>query len=221
MTTPTDAQQIYRTRFSEVQGYRLEVWKVLIASFFQRYVQPGDAVLDLGCGYGEFINNIRCGTKYAMDLNPDSRKLLNPGIRLLEQDCAEQWDVPDATLDVVFTSNFFEHLPDKPGLSRTLQQAHRCLRQQGRLIAMGPNIKYTREAYWDFWDHHVPLTELSLCEALRTHGFRIDGCIPQFLPYKMVNVRQYPLGFVRAYLAMPILWRFFGKQFLVMASKND
>jgi len=220
MTSPSDAQEIYRLRFGDTQRYRQAVWKILTAEYFPKYVHREDVVLDLGCGYGEFINNVRCAAKYAMDLNPDSKRFLLPEVRLLEQDCAQRWGIPDATLDVVFTSNFFEHLPAKPELDRTLQEAHRCLRPHGRLIAMGPNIKYTRGAYWDFWDHHVPLTELSLCEALRTHGFRIDVCHPQFLPYTLVNTREYPLIFVRAYLALPILWRLFGKQFLVIATKS-
>jgi hypothetical protein len=30
---------------------------------------------------------------------------------------------------------------------------------EGEIILIGPNIKYTGEAYWDFWDHLLPLTE--------------------------------------------------------------
>jgi hypothetical protein len=31
--------------------------------------------------------------------------------------------------------------------------------------------------------------------------------------------REYPVFAVRAYLSMPFVWRFFGKQFLVVAQK--
>ena len=77
-----------------------------------------------------------------MDLNPSTKQYLDNSVTLLEQDCSTRWNLPDQDLDVVFTSNFFEHLPDKESLNRTLHQAHRCLRDGGRLIAMGPNIKY-------------------------------------------------------------------------------
>jgi hypothetical protein len=38
--------------------------------------------LDLGCGYGEFVNNIRCGMKFAMDMNPGARAHLRAGVCL-------------------------------------------------------------------------------------------------------------------------------------------
>ena len=34
------------------------------------------------------------------------------------------------------------------------------------MIALGPNIKYLPGSYWDFWDHFLCLTEMSLGEAL-------------------------------------------------------
>jgi hypothetical protein len=81
---------------------------------------------------------------------------------------------------------------------------------------MGPNIKYLPGAYWDFWDHYVPLTEASLKEALITRGFTVDVCIGRFLPYTMSDGRRYPLALLRAYLRLPLAWRFLGKQFLVV-----
>jgi SAM-dependent methyltransferase len=211
-----DLQRIYDARFSKSLDYRKQVWSVLVGDFFQKHVAARDAVLDLGCGYGEFINTVSCGEKFAMDLNPDAPRFLNPGIRFLLQDCSAHWDLPDASLDVVFTSNFFEHLPDKSALGRTLDEIRRCLRVGGRLIAMGPNIKHLPGEYWDFWDHHVELTELSLREALETRGFTLDVCAGKFLPYTMVGGPRYPLVFLRAYLKLPLAWRIFGKQFLLI-----
>lgn len=71
-------------------------------------------VLDLGCGYGQFINHIQCGSKFGMDLNPSSASYLNPGVRLLQQDCLQEWDLDFQSLDVVFTGNFFEPLRFPP-----------------------------------------------------------------------------------------------------------
>ena len=215
-----DLQRIYDARFKNNLDYRKAVWAILVGDWFGRYVGAGDAVLDLGCGYGEFINQVRCREKFAMDLNPDAPRFLDAGVRFLLQDCSARWALPDGALDVVFTSNFFEHLPDKTALGRTLDEVRRCLRPGGRLIAMGPNVKYVPGAYWDFWDHHIALTEASLSEALRTRGFEIDLCVDRFLPYTMANGRQYPGSFLRAYLKLPLAWRFFGKQFLVIGSRR-
>jgi ubiquinone/menaquinone biosynthesis C-methylase UbiE len=79
-----ELQNIYGARFARNLAYRRKVWNVLVPSFFQKYVAPGDTVLDLGCGYGEFINTIRCGQKLAMDLNPDAPKYLDSSVRFLE-----------------------------------------------------------------------------------------------------------------------------------------
>ena len=181
---------------------------------------PESAVLlDLGCGYGEFINLVKAGAKIGMDLNARSRDLLNPEVRFFEQDCAARWPLADGQLDVVFSSNFFEHLPDKATLGRTLTEAFRCLKPEGRLIALGPNIKFTRGRYWDFWDHYLPLTEASLSEGLTARGFAIERCRARFLPYTMAGDRQYPLWMLRLYLRLPLLWRWRGEQFLVIARK--
>src|SRR5215207_4030478 len=163
---PRELQSIYLRRFGDRIAYRKNLWETLNRGFFQQYVRQDAALLDLGCGYGEFINNIKCGRKIGMDLNPESRAQLNPDVELLAQDCSTRWQLPDSSLDVVFTSNFFEHLPDKLALRNTIQEAARCLKPGGLLMALGPNIKYVQGAYWDFWDHFLCLTELSLGEAL-------------------------------------------------------
>jgi SAM-dependent methyltransferase len=214
---PEELQRIYQARFGRNADYRLAVWRVLIGQCFGRYLRPDSVVLDLGCGYGEFINQADCATRYAMDLNPEAAQRVGPGVKCVLQDCSTPWPFPDGALDLVFTSNFFEHLPDKQALGRTLDEIRRCLKPAGRLIAMGPNIKFLPGAYWDFWDHYVPLTELSLQEALESRGFRIERCVPKFLPYTMASGPRYPLLLLKVYLWFPLLWRIVGKQFLIVA----
>lgn len=216
----TDLKRIYALRFSKNIEYRRIVWQTLIDSFFVRFIPEQAVVLDLGCGYGEFINNVQASKKYGMDLNPDCPSYLNSDVTFLYQDCSKAWNIPDHSLDVVFTSNFFEHLPDKSSLGRTLDEATRCLKpESGRLIALGPNIKYVAGAYWDFWDHYLPLTELSLREACESRGFHTIACVDRFLPYTMVGKKPTSTFLIRTYLKLPIIWPFFGKQFLLVASK--
>jgi hypothetical protein len=63
------------------------------------------------------------------------------------------------------------------------KEAFRVLKPGGRFIGLGPNIRYLPGAYWDFYNHHLPLTHLSLAEGLTIHGFTVDLLIDRFLPY--------------------------------------
>lgn len=218
-TEQQELTRIYAQRFGATSNYRRRVWQVLVPRFFQQFVPETGTVLDLGCGYGEFINNIRAKRKFGMDLNPDSQRHLNADVAFLHQDCSREWLVEPDELDLVFTSNFFEHLPDKQTLGRTLDQAFRCLKAGGLLVALGPNLKFVGGRYWDFWDHHLPLTEASLSEGLVTRGFQIERCHGRFLPYTLVGGPEYPLWILEVYLKLEFLWRFGGKQFLVVARK--
>jgi SAM-dependent methyltransferase len=216
---PAELRKIYGARFEKALAYRRRVWGLLVRDVFQRYVKLEDSILDLGCGYGEFINQVRCREKWAMDLNPDAPKYLDASVRFLEQDSSTQWPLSENALSVVFTSNFFEHLPSKALLKSTLEEVFRCLKPKGTLIAMGPNIKYLAGSYWDFWDHHLSLSDVSLCEGMISSGFVILKCVDRFLPFSMVNTREYPDIVIATYLRLPFAWKIFGRQFLIVAEK--
>lgn len=177
-----ELQRIYRQRLAQTAAYRQRVWAVLTSAFFQRWISPASTVLDLGCGCGEFVNQVRAQKKLAMDLNSNVSRHLPADVQFVHQDGSQPWQIANDSLDIVFTSNFFEHLPDKECLKRTLRQVHRCLKPGGRLMAMGPNIKYLPGQYWDVFDHHTPLSETSLTEALEAEGYRVDQVTPRFLP---------------------------------------
>jgi SAM-dependent methyltransferase len=217
---PDVLKEQYQLRFADLQEYREKVWQVLCSDYFSRFIPRESVILDLGAGWGEFVNNITAARKYAMDLNPATPEHLAPGITFLHQDCSQQWELPPESLDVVFTSNFLEHLFDKPSIERTVSEAYRCLKNDGILICMSPNMNCVPGAYWNFWDHHVPLTEQSCAELMRMKGFAIERCIPRFLPFSMSGGMQSPLVLVRLYLKLPLFWRLFGKQFLVIGRKK-
>src|SRR4051812_6425455 len=101
---PRELLAIYERRFKDERAlYRQQLWRTLVNAFFQPMIPPGAHVLDLGCGYGEFINHVNAGARYAMDLNPKARAHLQPDVRFLFQDCSQRWELPDQSLDVVFT----------------------------------------------------------------------------------------------------------------------
>jgi SAM-dependent methyltransferase len=213
-----DLDVIYKTRFRNQGEYRKKVWSIL-TRYFSQWIPSDSVVLDLGCGYCEFINQVQCSCKFGMDLNPEAERQASADVQILQQDCSMPWSIPPDSLTTVFTSNFLEHLPTKGHVEKTLMQAHAALRTGGLLIAMGPNVRLVPGAYWDFFDHYVALTDRSMKEILTKCGFRVDLCLDRFLPYSMSQGRTYPLWMLRAYLAMPFLWRLFGRQFFIVARK--
>lgn len=214
-----ELQALYRQRFESEQAARHEVWRVLVGDWFSRYLGGVDSVLDLGSGWGHFINQVDVSRRYAIDLNPDAPRWLDPGVDLVAADALEPWPLDDGSLDLVFSSNFLEHLPGREAVSTVLDHAYRHLRPGGRIVLLGPNIRYMAGSYWDFFDHVVPLSERSLAEALGVSGFRIEELIGRFLPATMAGKAVPPSFVIRAYLKLRPAWRLLGRQFLVVAAK--
>lgn len=217
-----DALTLYAHRFDPAErAAKARLWAVLCADFFQDYVRPSDAVLDLGAGFCEFINHIQCATRYAVDGNPQIAALAAPGVAA---HCgrADRLDwLPDGAVDVVFASNFFEHLPDSAALLAVLAEARRVLRPDGRLLILQPNIRYAYREYWDFLDHHLALSHVSMVEALALAGFRADEVRPRFLPFSTKSALPQWAWLVRLYLRLPLAQRLLGKQMFVLARKAE
>lgn len=216
----SDLAKLYDQRFDQAEkAAKDRIWQVLCRDFFSRYVAATDTVLDIACGYGEFINHIRCGTRLAVDLNPDARRHLQPEVRFFHRSSEDLSPIEDESVDVAFESNFFEHLPDKATLRRVVDEVRRKLKPGGRFVMLQPNIKYVGDAYWDFFDHFIPLTETSCQELLLTCGYEIETVIPRFLPYTTKSRIPQSPALVALYLRFPPAWRLMGKQFLVVARK--
>ena len=216
-----ELEQLYQQRFPEQElAQKHAIWKVLCSDFFQRYVQPTDTVVDIGAGYCEFINNIRAGKKIAVDLNPDVQRFATADVRVINESCTAIAQLAADSVDVVFMSNFLEHLPSKQMVLDTFREAWRILRDGGRIIVLQPNIRFLPGEYWDFFDHHTPLTDRSLVEGLQLAGFEPSVVHPRFLPYTTKSRLPKAAFLVRMYLHLPLAWRLFGKQALVVATKK-
>ena len=220
MTTDSVLEAQYRRRFAAEHASREAVWRVLVDAWFSRYVDGAEAVLDLGCGWGAFINQVDAPRRYGLDLNVDAARHVDRRVKLFHQSAADPWPLPDRSLDLVFTSNFLEHLPSRDAILAALEEAFRCLRPRARIVCLGPDIRYAQGDYWNFFDHIVPLTARSLTEALELAGFHADGVVDRFLPFTMADRRRPPPSWaIRAYLRLRPAWRLLGRQFLVVATK--
>lgn len=217
----SNLSKLYKIRFSGDQLERKNaVWRVICQSYIQKFIKPSDTVIDVACGYGEFINNIIAKRKIAIDTNPDSKKYMNNDVDFRFGAATKLSSIISENVDVFFTSNFLEHLQNKRMLDIFLDQVFTLLVPGGRYIILGPNLRYLPGKYWDFYDHHLGLTHLSLCEALQLKGLSIDICIDRFLPYTTKgSLPTYP-WLVYLYTNMPFVWKLLGKQFFIVARKQ-
>jgi SAM-dependent methyltransferase len=215
-----ELEKLYRHRFDDAElPNKLAIWKVLCEDFFSKFVGDSDTVLDVGAGYCEFINNIRCGRRIAVDLNPRVRQFAASGVEVINESCMDLTSLADESADVVFMSNFLEHLPSKQMVFDTLAESRRILRKGGRLLILQPNVRLIPGAYWDFFDHHTPLTEHSLVEALLNLDMKPLRVIGRFLPYTTKSaLPQWPI-LVRLYLKFPPVWYLLGKQSFIAAER--
>ncbi len=217
-----ELEAMYANRFSdEDRAWKDKVWEILSRRVFSQWVDDQGTLLDLGAGYCEFINHAVARRRIAVDLNPETARMAASGIDVRATSADDLGFLRDAEVDAVFTSNFLEHLSSKDAVTRVLSEVHRVLKPGGRFIVMGPNIRYLADRYWDYFDHHVPLSDRSLCEALMLKGFGLEYVEPKFVPYTVKGSRLRWRWLVHAYLALrPLSSRVLGKQFLIVASKS-
>jgi len=216
-----ELEALYARRFDERdRAWKDQVWEILWSRVFSRWVDDQGTLLDLGAGYCEFINHAVARRRIAVDLNPETARVAASGIDVRATSAEDLGFLLDAEVDAVFTSNFLEHLPSKNAVARVFSEVHRVLKPGGRFILMGPNIRYLADRYWDYFDHHVPLSDASLCEALMLEGFGLEYVEPKFVPYTVKGSRLRWRWLVHAYLALrPLSSRLLGRQFLIVAAK--
>jgi hypothetical protein len=81
---------------------------------------------------------------------------------------------------------------------------------------MGPNFKYAWKQYFDFADHRLALTHITVLEHLAASGFEVESVWPRFLPYSFTGRLPARPELTRLYLKVPFAWQVLGKQFLVV-----
>jgi len=218
-----ELDSLYAARFDAAdEAWKRVVWGVLWQSVFSRLIPADGTLVDLGGGYCELANAAVARRRIVVDMNPATPRYASPGVEVHLGPVHELGFLADGSVDVVFTSNLLEHLPTKALLSETIREARRVLRPGGRLLAVGPNIRFMPNTYWDYIDHHLPLSDRSVAELFRASGLEVERVEPRFLPATVKSRLPRWAILVHLYLALrPLSSLLLGKQFLVVARKPD
>ncbi len=193
---------------------RRVLWQTLVACVFQKEIAPDAVVLDLGAGYGDFINAVRASRRLAVDRWAGMLSYLEPGVEGLVTSITHLDGVADNSVDYVFTSNCFEHVPQSD-LIECLAQLKRKMKPRARLTIVQPNFKYCAGEYFDDYTHVSIYTAEGLSDLLGANGFRIIRCVARFLPLTLkTRAPIHPL-LIRLYLMSPI--KPLAKQMLISA----
>ncbi len=195
--------------------FRREIlWRTLCRCYFQSLIPPEACVLELGAGYGHFINNIRAAHRIAIDHWPGFKKYLDPDVVGVVGNVTDLGFVTNGSVDFVFASNLFEHLRQAE-LITVLQQLHTKLKAGGSLNLLQPNYRFAWREYFDDYTHVTVFTDRSLSCFLADHGFRVIDCQSRFLPLTVKSALPVWPILIRIYLALP--FKPLGKQMLIRA----
>jgi SAM-dependent methyltransferase len=208
----TDA--IYHdTRFAPDPRRRI-LWQTLVACEFQKDIPRHGLVLELGAGYGFFINAVQARRRFAVDIWPGMLEHLAPGVEGLVTDIAQLDGVADSSLDYVFSSNCFEHV-SQPKLVDCLAELRRKMKPGATITIMQPNFKYCAREYFDDYTHVSIYTANGLSDLLAANGFRVIRCVPRYLPFTIKSWLPVNPLLIRLYLRSP--FKPLAKQMLITA----
>ncbi len=179
------------------------MWCAIVDYISKKYLKEPNTALDLGCGYGDFINNLKCPNKFAVDLNPDAANYLAPGIKFINSTADKLEAVESGSLDLIFSSNLLEHLDDNE-LERAAKEFHRVLKVGGLMITMQPNYYYAYREYFDDYTHKKVFSHQSLQDFFSANGFKTNAMEEKFVPFSLKSRLPKTYMLTKLYLDFPL-----------------
>jgi SAM-dependent methyltransferase len=203
----------HRTRF-EYDERRKILWQSLWSCYFSSQVRPTDCVLDLGCGYGDFINSVIAARRIAVDSWPGCRDFLDLEVEALITPVTNLSSLENSSVDFAFASNLLEHL-EKKEIAVMLAGLRDKLRPNGTLTILQPNWKYAFRDYFDDFTHVSIWSHVSMSDFLRANEWEVIDVLPRFLPLSLKSRLPVHPWLIRAWLMSPV--KPIGKQMLIKA----
>ena len=150
--TPTETSGAQMEQFGYIAGRKgiarimLPITRFLRAVNAERYIEPRERLLDIGCGDGYFLRRSTCNERYGLD-------------KRTGDDVVDTLHFPGCYFDYVTMLAVIEHIADPTAL---VKEIHRVLKPGGRFIFTTPkqraeflirfyvkNIDEEHEVYYD------------------------------------------------------------------------
>lgn len=211
------SDQYFQTRFTD-DPRREILWRTLVRHHFQAQIAPDSCVLELGAGYGHFINNVRAARRIAQDQWPEFGRFLQPEVESHVGAINDLSFLDDSSVDFVFASNVFEHISQED-FAAVLNQLTRKLTPRGTITLLQPNYRYAFREYFDDYTHQTAYSHVSICDFLQANSYEVLQCVPRFLPLTLKSRLKFSPSLIRLYLWSPV--KPLAKQMLVQARPHQ
>jgi len=189
-----------------------------IISKIKKYVDFQGDILDFGCGPGHLVPHLLdvrgAGKIFCMDFSSSSIEKVgkrfqgHPGFGGAIWAKSLPSELPDKSMDLILCVEVIEHLQDDQ-LSGLLREAHRLLRDKGKLVITTPNKENLEGnkticpecgCIFHRWQHVRSFTTDQIDRLLRLKGFRpvvIRSCFFQPWHHGLVGFFKRVLGRLR------------------------
>jgi 2-polyprenyl-3-methyl-5-hydroxy-6-metoxy-1,4-benzoquinol methylase len=142
-----------------------------------KYITPGDEVLEVGAGEGQFTRYIRCKSYTGLEFSEKAiQKAQSKGIALVKESLGEHASRYPGKYDAVCYFQVLEHVPE-PG--KFIEESLACLKPGGRLIVAVPSedsfIRDAANFYLNMPPHHISRwTDDTLRKVAGLNGLAVE-----------------------------------------------
>jgi ubiquinone/menaquinone biosynthesis C-methylase UbiE len=216
VSTSDSANSYFNSRLTFDQK-RVVLWSALWDFSLSKVMKDAKAILEIGAGWCDFINNARADRRIAVDPWPGVIEAAADGVEAHVGLAEDMGFVADGSVDAVFASNLVEHLTHDQ-FDAMLNEADRVLAPGGRVVLIQPNFRLAYKRYFDDFTHVSMWSEVSLADFFTSRGWVVERAQAKFMPLSVKSRLPVSRFLIRCYLASPV--KPLAGQMLVVARKK-